>query len=142
MSVTNRCVGTTKAGEPCRFAGWNGTELCVSCAARAGNDEARSVLAARGRNGMASQKAANAAKRVAAIPLRSTDDLLTALERALATTEQSGGDKVQRAKAVCAIVAEARAVLKATELETENRELKALLLEKHPELARHLKAVR
>jgi hypothetical protein len=115
--------------------------LCIGHAAASGDEAARAEQRARGQRGRARLDARASGRRRSTGSLRTTDDLLGALERALREVERSAGDRVARAKAVTAIVAEARATLKASELERENAELKRLLLERHPELRKHLRPV-
>lgn len=135
-----KCTGTDKAGDPCKWSTWNDTPLCIACAARAGNADASAELATRSALGRKQQIKNRRARQISEAPMRSVDDLLTALERSMLRVENSGGDAIAKAGAVCKLVSEARAVLRAELLETENKELKKLLLERHPELARHLKA--
>lgn len=136
------CTAITKRGRRCVWKADATSGLCLNHdPARA---EVRGRLAAtRGRAGKAAQlravEAARAAGRRQSCRLRSTDDLLTELERAVLMLDGSGGDAATRAKAIAAVVAEARAVLKVGDLEAENAELKKLLVERHPELRKHLK---
>lgn len=139
MSAT-KCSTVGPKG-PCTFvAEYDG--LCLAHGARAGHAQAREVLAARGRAGYA-KAAANAEERkLTECSLRTMGEQLTVLERQVLRVENSGADACAKAGAIVKLVSEARATLKAAELERENAELKALLIEKHPELARRLKAVK
>jgi len=82
-----------------------------------------------------------AAKKLTTCDLRTADGQVTQLELALLRVVNSGADAVQKAGAVAKLVSEARATIKAAELETENKQLRELLLERHPELRKQLKVV-
>ena len=133
--MAERCNATTKAGAPCTFpAGPSG--LCCS------HDPARRAeQAERGRRGGTKSGGARKLKRLTACRLRSTEDLLVELEHALGFVQSSGAREAEKADATVKIVREARAVLQAAELERENAELRRLLLERHPELKKHLQVV-
>lgn len=140
--MSGRCNGLDKSGKPCKFPQRyevDGRGLCAPCASRVGHEPAKADMAARGKKGTASLADARERNATSRTSLRSTDDCLTVLEGALRDAKRSGGDLVARAKAITSIVSEARATLKAAELERENTELKQLLLERHPELRKHLK---
>jgi hypothetical protein len=137
-----KCTGTDKRGDACRWPAWRDGPVCIACAARAGNAEASAEMRDRATKGNKQQAKNKKARQVSEAPMRSTDDLLTALERSMVRVENAGGDAIAKAGAVCKLVSEARAVLKAAELEKENSELRTLLLEKHPELRSHLRAVK
>jgi hypothetical protein len=139
--MTARCAGTTKSGTPCHWRTWRNGTLCLNCAAVAGDESARVEQAARGARGRAQQTSNNNARKRKICSLRNTADLLTELEHQLIEVERAAGDRVQKAKVAVAIVSEARATLKTAELELENRQLREILLEKHPELRRVLKVV-
>lgn len=136
-----RCAGTTKAGDACSFGGWNGGPLCLNCAAAAGQADARAELSERGKRGRKTVNAAlNAAKRESC-SLRSIEDLLTELERAVVEVDRSAGDIANRAKVKVQIVAAAHSLLKLEVVEQQNKQLHELLLQYHPELKKHLKAI-
>jgi hypothetical protein len=101
------------------------------------------VTSARGGRITAQVKRAERAEfdKVKDATLRTADDLLSALERALRRVECASAEKAtERAKTVASIVEKAAAIL-ARSTEAENAELRALIAEKHPDLARRLKIV-
>jgi hypothetical protein len=138
-----RCAGTFGNGKACFHPAAEGRPYCLLHDPER-VEELRAEMARRGRNGREKAAAAMEAYRSArreTCSLRTTDDLLSELERALLAVESSKGDVIERETARIKIIAEARATLKAAEFETENRELKRLLIELKPELRGKLKAV-
>jgi hypothetical protein len=144
-------VPGSKCGAPT-----NGEKLCTWAASEGGNgrcwqhapelaDIRKAIMAARSANGGAKAAAIRAAARVEdADPnatLRNANELLSALERALRRVERSTDEKATDvAKTVAALVEKASAILART-TEAENAELRALIAEKHPDLAKRLKLV-
>src|SRR5262249_49081111 len=123
---------------PCSWPAWEASAFCVTHAAQRGDVAAQTEMAERGRSGIQKRYARAVAGRRRAASLRSMDDLLTELERVLVRVEHSGQDAAHKAQVTAKIVSEARAALPAAQLESENRELRKLLVERHPELKRHL----
>jgi hypothetical protein len=114
----------------------------LPCGLHQADPEARrAFLSAQGARGRRKRLKNEAAARRRVCSLRCTDDFLGELERLLVKVEASGAEMVNKAQTVVKIISEARSVLKAAELETENAELKKLLLQHHPELKSHLRIV-
>lgn len=135
-----KCSSLTKAGSPCRMGLWNATGLCIGHAAAAGDLEAKAMLAARGRSGVAQMQANRARRQPGESKMRTVEDLQTLVERETLHVRRSGADATSRANTVAKLVSLAMELLKVGELARENAELKALLLERHPELRKHLRA--
>lgn len=126
----------------CRFGAAEGEPFHLSHDPRPEKqEERRAMLAERSRRGGAKTQENERRRKRKTCSLRSTDDILTELEQTLIAVDNSAGEVVGKASAKVKLIAEARATLKAAELENENRELRALLLERHPELKKQLKAV-
>jgi len=66
----------------------------------------------------------------APVALRTLDEITTYLESEAAAARAT--DNPQRANAASRVAKEARDLLRVGELEAENKELRALLVEKHP----------
>jgi hypothetical protein len=138
--MTPKCSAITAKGVPCAFPGsYDG--VCLSHAAQAGNSDAREVLRVRGVAGKNKARANAEGRKLVSCSLRTTGEQLAVLERQVIRVENSGADACAKAGAIVKLVSEARATLKAGELEGENADLRAILIEKHPELKKHLKAV-
>jgi hypothetical protein len=130
----SKCAGVSKLGTPCRFTG----TFAGYCAAHIPDEtERKRVLAERSANGGAAHAENVRRRKRKECTLRTVADVLTEIERTMLAVDNSGANIVSKATAKARLIAEARATLKASELETENAELRALLLELHPELATH-----
>jgi hypothetical protein len=70
--------------------------------------------------------------------LRTLEDLLGELERLLLHVE-GAGDRIQQANTIVKIVQAAREIIVAHHLDTENVELRKLLLEHFPNLSERLR---
>lgn len=103
--------------------------------------ERKAYFAATGKRGVEQRAAHRQARQRRGCSLRTTDDLLGELERVLLDLDRASGDVAARARAKVDLLRTAHMVLKGAELETQNRELRELLLEHHPELRKHLKSV-
>jgi hypothetical protein len=105
-------------------------------------ERAKAYASEIGSRGRAMQTAAKeaAVADLAPRPLRTHDDMITALEGALAVVEASGADAVKRAAAICKIVETAHGIIRG-ELERDARRM-AEILDAHPELARHVAEVK
>jgi hypothetical protein len=140
-----KCIATTARGMACRKSARFGAE-CLGHAARSGNPQAVEVMRENGRKGMATRIANIAAGKRQGCSLRTTDDLLSELERALVLVERSGTDAATKATSIVKIVSTAKDVLRTTQAEDDTKTLAKLLLERHPELAqyipRHLRSVK
>ena len=134
------CSATTVNGNPCSFtAKYAG--MCVSHASKAGNPAAKEEMRQRGANGTAKARINRDSARLATPPpLRTVEDLLRVLERALMKVENSGCDAVQKANAAAKMVERAQAILK-DGLEREVTDLHALISEHMPHLKKRLRAV-
>lgn len=130
------------AVENCRFQAMGHDPRCAVHLAPTGDEAAKAELRRRHAAGGPARARTAAKKKRTGCSLRTPDDLLLELERALVRVDNAGGEASAKATAICRLVAEARAVLKAAELETENAELRKLLIERHPELKRHLSPVK
>lgn len=138
-----KCVELYSNGAPCRFGAWRDTTRCVAHAAAAGDEGAKIELAMRGQRGRGTQIAQGERAKAddSAVSLRSVSDLLSLLERAARIVLRSSEAAATKANALQRIAGTAAELLKANDLESRNKELEALLLERHPELRKQLKAV-
>lgn len=84
---------------------------------------------------------AAAADDAAAVDLSSTPGRRDALNRATRRVFASGVDPAKLANAIAALVKAALEVDRVAEIEVENRELRQLLHEKHPELRTRLRSM-
>lgn len=137
-----KCGAPTKAGIECRMAPIDETGRCIGHHP----DEAyrARVMSERGTNGRAKVEGNRAAARegiAGKMSLRTLDGQLTAIDAVLRDVMRCKLDATKRAAAVASLVKVAREVLSADEIQTENRDLRALILERMPELKKHLKAV-
>jgi hypothetical protein len=107
-------------------------------------DARRAAMSEAGKQGAASrarQRAAAGEERSAKQTVRTTDGQLTAIDTVLRAVMRDRMDSSKRASAVATLVKVAREVLAADELQAENRDLRALIAERMPELRKHLKAI-
>jgi hypothetical protein len=135
--VTDRPKCQCKPG--CRFAADLGQPFKLAHDNRPERQEARSAAAKVLSDKAAVARAADVeARRTRKVALRTTDDFLGELEQALREVGASGGDVATRTRVKVDIIKAAHAILKSTDLETQNAELRKLLIERHPELKKHL----
>lgn len=142
--MKTRCNASCKDGSPCTFAPWAGGAHCLPHAAAAGDEAARGELQRRGEKGRQT-RTARAIERLDEEDGENTFDsvrhLLAALMHAYRNVRRCNESATAKANAIQRLVSTAADLLKANELEATNRELRELLLERHPELRKHLKAV-
>jgi hypothetical protein len=134
-----KCTAGTKSGSPC---GWDAgpSGLCLAHDPARGEERRAKARAARS-EGIAHQRAARREQRMRSMSLRTVDDIFAVLERTAVRVENSHGDAVARAKALTDIVRVARELLKDDVLSKENAELRKIIAERHPDMARRLKLV-
>lgn len=141
MSDRQRCQCTPT----CRMTAADGEPFHLSHDSRPERaEERRQMLAERGRAGarkMTANRQAARASVAVKLSVRTVDGQLETLDTLLRNLLRSKLDAANVAKAGAALVKVAREVISASELEAENRDLKALIAEKHPELKKMLKAV-
>lgn len=139
MSVV--CSATTAAGKPCTWRTHAPSGLCINHDP-ARTDERNQLRREAGIRGKKVQMERALVEQVKSVSLRSVADLFPHLERALVEVINSGALAVDKSREIRGIVAAAAELLKANALAEENGELRDLLLEHHPELRKHLRAVR
>lgn len=136
-----RCTATNTDGEACPFYRRDGAPEgdghCLSHAAAAGDPDAIAIRTAHGQAGGAKNRDPNRE----ACSLRSVSDLLAELERLLLDGDQLP-NSANTIKARVGIVQAAHAILESDVLEKENADLRKLLAEKHPDLAKQLRVVK
>lgn len=138
-----KCSAPTPSGETCNFPRLEGEDLCVM---HSSSPAAAATRAERGRKGAEKTKLVKRSddpgKDITSTPLRSAEHWLAALERRLRAVERGGEKPSVKANAAARLVSEARAVLSAERDEKALEELRAVIAEKFPDLARKLRVVK
>jgi len=137
MSEQLRCNAQRSNGKQCTFYAYDVTGRCF----RHHADPAvrKKHMGALGAAGRRSQVEA-ARQRRDDCPLRTTEEKLAALERRAIAVENSSESAAKKADAIVKLVRASMEVQhRVGDLERENKELRNLLLERHPELRGRLR---
>ena len=138
--MNRACAGTTKKGKPCSRP----VEVDGFCLFHQPDlEKRREFMRSLQMHSIASQNAAREDQREALaeeISLSTVEEIRAYLEREASASRATADPP--RGTAAARVAKEARELLVAERLQTENRELKALLLERHPELKSQLRVAK
>jgi hypothetical protein len=140
-----RAVAKCQCKDACAFTAAEGEPFHLTHDPRPERAEARrEAMAERGRNGQKAKAASRAAASevvASKLSIRTPEGQLQTLDTLLRNLMRSKLDAAKVAAAGGQLVKIAREVIAADELQAENRDLRALIAERMPELKKHLKAI-